>query len=488
MENDGGVLLGGGRAKLRTIDCVAQSLAVGPIFSAAAIGFLLAALSGGVGPFVVIVTTIGILGLGIVVSAFAKRFSGAGAVYEYLAHSLGKRVAIFSAAGYFLAYSFLAGTLPIIFAATALTFCQEHLSISPPWWLLALLLWVIVTVVNIIGIQVSVRAQLVVVALSIVPFVILSIVIIAKGGVSGNTIQAFNPSHVAAGGSIFKGLLFAILMFVGFELAAALGEETENPRRSIPVAVIAVILIVAVIYTVTQYVGVIGEGGPAKLPFDFQVLAAHYVGSWLSVLVGIAIMLDILGIAIGFSAACARGAFALARDGLLPSGLRSVSKRAVPWVGTLTASGVSLLLIVGTMIVYGSGNGVSQALGAIRAEWTFQIFSDFGSLLITLVYAILCIGAIRLFGPERQWVTVIGAVVGLAIAGGGVASQFINGLAPTGDAVWGRTFALIAIALLIAWLVYHSVVHPDRVNQAGEHALQHQMAEVDLAAAAPTGS
>ena len=80
MENDGGVLLGQGKGTLTTTDCVAQSMAVGPIFSAAVIGFLLAAFAGGVGPFVIIITTIGILGLGYVISEFAKRYSGAGAV------------------------------------------------------------------------------------------------------------------------------------------------------------------------------------------------------------------------------------------------------------------------------------------------------------------------------------------------------------------------------------------------------------------------
>ena len=80
MENDGGVLLGQGSGTLTTTDCVAQSMAVGPIFSAAVIGGALAAFAGGVGPFVVILTMVGILGLGYVISEFAKRYSGAGAI------------------------------------------------------------------------------------------------------------------------------------------------------------------------------------------------------------------------------------------------------------------------------------------------------------------------------------------------------------------------------------------------------------------------
>ncbi|MDH2903705.1 MAG: amino acid permease [Actinomycetota bacterium] len=182
MENDGGVLLGRGKGNLTTTDAVAQSMAVGPIFSAAVIGGVLAGLSGGVGPFVVILTMIGILGLGYVISAFARKFTGAGAVYEFLAHTIGKKTAIFAAASYFLAYAFLVGGLPMAFGSIAVPFWGQEFHHNVAWWVFGIALIVIVTIINILGIQFSVRAQLAVVALSMVPFAILIVVIIAKGG------------------------------------------------------------------------------------------------------------------------------------------------------------------------------------------------------------------------------------------------------------------------------------------------------------------
>ena len=86
----------GGLAKgqLTTLDCIAQSLAVGPVFSGALLGGILAMLSGGVGSFVLVITAIGIFALGRVISEFAKRYSGSGTVYEFIARSLGKRPAV----------------------------------------------------------------------------------------------------------------------------------------------------------------------------------------------------------------------------------------------------------------------------------------------------------------------------------------------------------------------------------------------------------
>jgi amino acid transporter len=43
--------------------------------------------------------------------------------------------------------------------------------------------------------------------------------------------QPFNPNHAVGDWSgVFKGMVFAILAFIGFEAAAPLGEEARNPR------------------------------------------------------------------------------------------------------------------------------------------------------------------------------------------------------------------------------------------------------------------
>ena len=52
----------------------------------------------------------------------------------------------------------------------------------------------------------------------------------------------------------------AVLAFGGFEAAAPLAEETRNPRRNVPIAVIGAVLISGVIYVVGSYALVIAFG------------------------------------------------------------------------------------------------------------------------------------------------------------------------------------------------------------------------------------
>jgi amino acid transporter len=463
-----------GSAKLSTIDCIAQSLAVGPIFSAAAIGGALAGLSGGVGPFVVLLTTIGILAIGYVVSELAKRYSGSGAVYELIAHTAGKPAGIYGAAAYYLALLSLGCALPVIGGITAQSFFNSHMSIDLPWWVWGLVILAIFVIVNIIGVQLSVKAQLATIVLSAIPFLILCVVIIAKGGSTGNTFSVFNPSKVAAGGSVFKGLLFAILMFVGFEMAASLGEETANPKKSIPTAVISTIVIVMGFYLITQYAGTIGSGGPDKLPFDFPALATKYIGSSFSVLIELAILLDIIGIGIGMCAAVSRGMFTLSRDGLLPKALAKVSAKSNPSIATFVFGGVALVALFASLAKYGTESPLDAA-GAIagppNALNAFLILSTIGSMMFCVVYALLCVGALRIFGSNP--LGLLAVIVGLITAGGGLVAQFVTGLAPVGDALWGRHLAIVFAIVIAAWLGYLFTAKRSSVDAAGSFALQH---------------
>lgn len=303
-----------------------------------------------------------------------------------------------------------------------------------------------------------------------IPFLILAVAVIIDGGPAGNTAEVFNPANVASGGSVFKGLLFAILMFVGFELAAALGEETARPERSIPIAIVATIVICAAFYVLTQYVGTIGSGGPDALPFDFAVLGETYVARWLSVFLELAIILDMLAVGIGFSAATIRGLFTLARDGLLPAPLAKVNRADVPTNAAYTVGALGLAVIVIGLPVYGT----SATDGFPDVFNEFLVTTTIGGFVICVVYALVAIGGIAFFTRrDPQPGAVAAGIVGLVTAGGGVAAPFVEGTAPIADARWGRHLGLVVIAVVLVWLGVNLVTRRAAVEAAGDRAIRH---------------
>ncbi len=454
------------QGQLSTIDCVAQSLAVGPVFSGALLGGILAGLSGGVGPFVIVLTVIGVLGLGRVVSEFAKRYSGTGTVYEFIARSLGQRAAVFAAGVYHLAATALAGPgIAIIGGLLARDFFNAHMGIDLAWWVWALIVTAIILGVNVVGVKISMKAQLALIAVSVLPFVILFFKVLFDGP-GDNSVDSFNPSNVAEGGSVFKGLLFAILMFVGFELSAALGEETKDPKRSIPRAVLLTIAITGAFYIMTQYTLAIGGG------LDFAPLAEAELSRFFGIWIELAVILDIIAVGIGFQLAAARGVFSLARDGVLPKALSRTNAKQLPIAGSITIFVVAVVTTLIALIKYGT-----DLVDPAGPDLFFNsdVFNGFlgttviGGMLICLVYVLVCVGALKLFATKNP-LDLGAAILGLATCAGGIAAQFIEGTKPAPSYEWGRTLGLVLAVLVAIWA---AVAKKDVVAKVAQHATEH---------------
>jgi amino acid transporter len=160
--------------------------------------------------------------------------------------------------------------------------------------------------------------------------------------------------------------------------------------------------------------------------------------------------------------------------------MAKISSRRVPAVSLWVTIIFTLIGTLVTGIYFAFDNRQNAALGLINAGWGYEILSAMGTIIVALVYAALCIAGLKMFLKEGQWLTVIGAIVGFLVAAGAVAAQFISGLAPTGTAAIGRTAGIVGVIIILVWMVFHSIKNPDRIEAAADHAIMHELAEVDL--------
>ncbi len=449
-----------GTPVLTTLDAIAQSLAIGPVFSAVFLAVLIAGAAGGAAPLATLIGAIGVLAVGWVITLYARRYAGAGAVYDYL-RRLSPTLGLFAANIYFIGTLFLGGAgiyLALgIFGQQAL---QAHLGLNVPWWLIAGIGALFVFVINHVGIRVATRSQLLLSVFSLVPLLLLALVILVRGGESGNTLQAFNSGLVPTP-ALFQGVLFAITLFIGFEASASLGEETANPRRSIPFAVMGTVLIASIFYLIMLYASDIGfglsnSGKWAADPTPLDTLATRYVGGWLAVLIDFALLFDMLAVASAFTATSSRGWFAMARHQLLPSFLTRTSTRfKTPLGGNILVLTSALLLILFT------------ALLKLDPLVAFGISAAIGSLLIEAIYIALVIGAVRflLEEPGKWWrwlFLLVAAVVPLLGLYGSVIPF------PTWPANLGIYCALISVLLSAGWTLLIRLRHPQYLKNAAQ--------------------
>ena len=467
-----------GPRQLTTLHAVGQALAIGPIFSVGLVSGLVASVAGYSTPLSVLLGSIGSLGVAYVIAIYARRFAGAGAIYEYLAHAVHNSFGIFSAGVYLLGTLFLgAGGIYIGLGFLVQGFFAAHLHATIPWWVGGAAGLTIAFLLNHYGVRLAIRGVLILACVSVVPFLILSAVIIAKGGVGGNTLTVFTPSPTSWN-TVFNGILFSVLLFVGFEAAASIAEETENPRRSIPIAVVTAVALTGVLYVLVTYAATIGFGTEALAknawfasPSPMGDLATQYVGNWLSVVIDLVIIIDALSLAIAIMVTASRMLFALGRDGLLPAFVSRTSRHNTPVVGNVAIAvwGIIILIWAGTSH-YGDAVKTPNPIEA------FNIGASVGSYCVELIYVFLAIFALKLLWQSRHsegglWWKTIAVLVGLATP----ILAFKGSLDPFPQYPANRgVFITIGILVISAvWYGYLHVFRRQQVQLAARHAVEH---------------
>ena len=302
----------------------------------------------------------------------------------------------------------------------------------------------------------------------------------------------FDPSETSllgvTGGGVLGGVLLGILLFVGFEAAASLGEEAHDPHHSIPRAVLwtvgaagAFFVLMAFAFSIGYGKDAVSEGAWAFSPGPVGELATEYVGSWFATLLELVVILDATALALAICVLIGRGFFALGRDGLVPSVFAKVSRYDTPWVGNLVvafgAIGLFLLVSLGD---YAERFTISTPDGIVprfpNDEFaTFILSATIGSFAVELVYLVLAVFAFRLVAQagNRWWQYAIVAVaVATPVLGfyGALNPEPHDRSSYNWEAIYW-TIGLIVVALV--WFGVLLATRRDRVDGAAAHAAEH---------------
>jgi amino acid transporter len=458
-----------GAKKLSLIDVLAQSVGfMGPVFSAAFIIPLIIGVNasgrgaGTSAALAVLLAAIGVFALGWIVAQYAKRIHAAGSLYDYVSNGLGKTL---GAASGWLYYG---GTIILTTGLGLLIGGYVHDNLLPtleidldlPIWLWDSIFALGLFAVLYFGVQISTRVQLTLALISIAVVLIFFITVIADLGADNDVAKAFDPSPAGGFSGILFGVLYGVLIFVGFETAANLAEETAEPKRSIPRAVLGAVAIVSVFYLIAAYVEVAGFG------FDLAVITSPEVAGaplfalgapgspagsefWLKILV-VVVFLDMLAVYVGAAVASTRGVFAMARDRRLPGGLAAVSKRYGIPIGAI----LLLIAIQAILIVVSEANDTLLALPGYPHYFSVFVWcATFGGFALLVVYFLMSIGAFRGVGGDNVSAGVIvAALVGIVITAAAIFGSFYKVTSPTLLAPWS------AVIWFAIGLVYMALV------------------------------
>jgi putrescine importer len=251
----------------------------------------------------------------------ATIYPSAGSAYVYVGRGLNSHLGFL--AGWAMTLDYV--VLPIV-AIVQASLAIQRLTPSVPYVVWASLFSVLITVLNVRGIQTTVRANNVLIAamfVVIAAFLILSIrYLLGMHGFHGllSSRPIYDPSTFDAH-AIATATSFAALTYIGFDGVTTLAEDVENPRRNVMLAVVSVCLFTTLFSCLLVYLAQLIW--PNYKTFDniemaFLDVTRRVGGKALFQGMGIVILLSSLGGALAAQVAAARVLFGMGRDNVLP--------------------------------------------------------------------------------------------------------------------------------------------------------------------------
>jgi amino acid transporter len=428
-----------------------------------------AAVSGGSTPLSFLLGGVACLALAFVVIGFTRRMASAGYAYTYASRSLGK------SAGFMAGWLYFFGMIcfvPMTMSGVGYL-AADLLGLNPKFWILFFFIGMALLIaLATIRVRVTTRVQLAVGIVTVAVIVLVDLITTAKGGSHGQAPGAFSFGHTVSGGfnGVFYGIILGVTSYIGFETAADFGEETANPRRYIPVAVIAATLFAVVFYLWTTYSITIGFGlgNGARIggdPVALKTVATNFIGSWLGTLVEIGGMLSAFIVCVACATAASRTLFAMGRENVLPAAFGRTSPRfQTPVNATLAVAAIATVMAL--VVGYPLSSGL---FGQPFSNYYF--WATTGTLVIIVVYIMLCLGGIVFFWKtrdSRNWNPVVHVAVPLigAIVFG---AALYGSVHPTPPSILARTPVLAGLWLVvgIVVLLWLRARRPGSVAQIG---------------------
>ena len=350
---------------------LSSALAMSLAFIAPTIGiiFISALVSGEAGvasPFVYMLGTVGIGLMAFTLAEFSRRVTTAGGFYKFITLSLGDRAGFVSGMMLFVAYG-LVGPLNVnLFGGFVSGALHENFGIDVPWWILMTGVVVVVGGLSWYSVHASMQFDIAFLIAEVGVAAVVLVIIIAQGGDSGQVPEAFSPLSASNGmGGLGTAFVFVVFAFLGFESCLTVAEETTNPKRNLPLALVGSVVIAGAFYTFSMYGHIVGFGAEnidemSASAEPLRDLGVRYIGPWYGLIIDVAAFSAIVAVLLAAQTANFRILYALGRDGLLPKVLgRTHPKYKTPHISIICFS----LLTLSFGIVCGAVWGPVEAFG-----------------------------------------------------------------------------------------------------------------------------
>jgi amino acid efflux transporter len=347
-------------------------------------------------------------------AALAARFPDAGGVATFVRLALGPTAARMSGYWFFFGVSFGAPVVAILggeYIVAALGLSRTFVPV------VALGFLVVPLGVNVVGLRLTGRIQLVLTALLLT--VVVAVVTVSMPAIEPARFTPFLPHGWAGVGLAISLFVWA---FAGWEAVTHIAGEFRNPRRVIPVATAIAVVVVGVSYLALQIVTVgvraTTTAGSTVPLIDLVAVTVPGIGP---IVVAVISAVVVFGVLNAYIPAFSNLAASLARDGHLPRWFAvgaepgAVPRRALALWAVVALCYFSIAVVTGLelepfVLIHTSSMVAVYALGMVAAVRLLQRFTLgwwMAVISVVLVAGLLLLAGIHLLIPAALAVAAV---------------------------------------------------------------------------------
>ena len=409
---------------------------------------------------------LGMLGMvlvGLNINQFARRSASPGSLYTYIIQGMGPTAGIMGGWALMFGYTLTGMSTLCGFAIVADLLLGQLLGVqlgTIEWFAIGAGLAGYIAAKNV---QMSAKTMLMLEVVALLSVITLGVLIWWHKGFALDTAQLSLEGTTPGG--ILLGVVLVVFAFSGFESSTALGEEAQDPLRSIPRSVTQSILISGIFFVFMAYIVVFGfsgmgiDLGRTEAPLDH--LAGALGLSWLGTVINIGILMSFFACTLAAVNSTARILYSMSRNGLFADALGAAhASNQTPHVAVALAALLTFALPAGAWF-YG--------VGAFDAQGHFGTLASFGFIL---VYIFISISApLYLRGTGRLTVGALlcsgGALLFMAFPLLGTFGLPGSEMFPLIDYPNTLLFSVFALYMLagLGWLLMERVRRPRRIGQ-----------------------
>ena len=307
-------------------------------------------LTGLAAPLAYIVGVIVTMMLGVTLAQLAKALPSAGGYYTYVSRGIHPRVGFLTSWMYTLYDPTTGGIMAGFFGYTLSQALHQYNGLDLPWlwWVSILVAAPTLAYIQHRGIALSAQFMLITGALEILIVGVLSIWGLVRPGAGGFTFQVFNFSRKTSMEGFALAIVFSVQGLTGWEGAGPLAEETSNPRRNVPRAILTSIAILGGFLVVSYWGQIVGFGANSLKGLTSSstlpgiALARRFWGPAYLILI-FALFNSVMANALACANVGTRMWYRMGRTGSLPRGLGRIHpKYQTPTVAILLQLAISL--------------------------------------------------------------------------------------------------------------------------------------------------